>query len=51
MVDEDFSVDNVKKSELYHYVYDFQGDYGSIGTDDILTIQKYLMKKHGIKKC
>ena len=45
---KDFSVDNMKKTELYGQVYDFSADYDAIPVDDILDIQKYLMKKNGI---
>ena len=44
-----FSVDNVKKTGLNGYVYDFSVDYNAIAVDDILDIHKYLMKKHDIK--
>ena len=30
-------------------LYDFSVDYASIDVDDILDIDKYLMKKHNIK--
>ena len=45
-VSKDFSVDNMKRTGLYKYVYDFSVDYGNIGADDILDIHKFLMKKH-----
>ena len=41
----DFSVDNMKKTGLSGYVYDFSVDYDAIVVDDILEIHKYLMKK------
>ena len=44
------SVDNLNKTGLNRYVYDFSVDYNAIGDDDILEIHKYLMKKHDIKK-
>ena len=50
-VSKDFSVDNMKKTGFYGYVYDFSVDYDIIAVDDILDIHKYLMKKHGIVKC
>ena len=34
-VSMDFSVDNLKKTRLYGYVYDFSGDYDAIAVDDI----------------
>ena len=45
---KDFSVDNMKKTRLGKYFYDFSVVYGDIAVDDMLDIQKYLMKKHGI---
>ena len=44
-----FSVDNMQKTGLNGYVYDFSVDYDAIAVDDILDIHKYLMKKHDIK--
>ena len=38
-----FSVDNMKKTGLYGYVYDFSVDYDSIDIDDISYIHKYLI--------
>ena len=38
----------MKKTGLDGYVYDFSVDYDAIAVDDILDIQKYLMKKNGI---
>ena len=46
---KDFSTDNMEKTELYRYVYDFSVDYDSIDVDNILNIHKYLIKKHNIK--
>ena len=46
-----FSADNMKKTGLYGYVYSFNVDYDTIAIDNILDIQKYLMKKHDIKYC
>ena len=48
-ISKDFSVDNMKKTGLNGYVYDFSVDYNAIAVDDILDIHKYLMKKHDIK--
>ena len=45
----DFSVDNMKKTRLNGYVYDFSVDYDFIGNDKILDVHKYLMKKNNIK--
>ena len=38
----------MKKTGLNGYVYDFSVDYDAIAVDDILDIDKYLMKKNGI---
>ena len=48
-VSKDFSVNNLKKTELHRYVYGFLVDYDSIGVDDILDIHRYLMKKSYLK--
>ena len=48
-VSKDFPVDNMKKTGLNGYVYDFSVDYDAIAVDDILDIHRYLMKKHDIK--
>ena len=47
-ISKDFSVNNMKKTGLNGYVYDFSVDYDAIGVDDILDIHKYLMEKNGI---
>ena len=47
-VSEDRSVDNMKKTGLNGYVYDFSVDYSDTEVDkvdNILDIHKYLMKK------
>ena len=41
-------VDDMKKTGLKGYVYDFSTDYIYIPVSDILDIHKYLMKKNGI---
>ena len=48
-ISKDFSVDNMKKTRLKGYVYDFSVDYNAVAVADILDIHKYLMKKHAIK--
>ena len=48
-ISKDFSVDNMKKTGLNGYVYDFSFDYDAIAVDDILDIRKYLMEKNNIK--
>ena len=50
-ISKDVSVDNMKKTGLNEYVYDFGVDYDAIAVDDILDIHKYFMKKHDIKQC
>ena len=49
-ISKDFSVDNMKKSGLCGYVYDFLVDYDSINADDILDTQNYLIKKYDLMK-
>ena len=45
---KDFSVDNMNKTGLNGYVYDFTVDYDAIAVADTLDIPKYLMKKNEI---
>ena len=47
-VSKDWSVDNMNKTGLNGYVYDFSVDYDAIAIDDILDIHIYLMKKNDI---
>ena len=47
-ISKDLSEDNMKKTGLYGYVYDFSVNYDTIVVDDILDIHKYLMKKNCI---
>ena len=47
-ISKDFLVDNMKKTGLNRFVYDFSVDYGAIAIDDIVDIHKYLMKKNSI---
>ena len=47
-ISKDWSVDNIKKTGLKGYVYDFSVDYNAIAVADILDIHKYLMKKNEI---
>ena len=47
-ISKDWSVDNMKKTGFNSYVYDFSVDYDAIAVDDVLDIQKYLMKKNNI---
>ena len=46
-ISKDISVDNMKKTGLNGYVYDFSVDYYAIAVDDILDIYKYLLIKMG----
>ena len=48
-ISKKFSVDNMKKTGLNGYIYDFSVDYNTIDTSNIIDIHKYLMKKHDIK--
>ena len=48
-VPKDYLDGNTKNTGLYGYVYDFSVAYDTIDVDQVLDIQKYLMKKHGIK--
>ena len=47
-VSKDWSVDIWKTLKLNEYVYDFNVDYDDTAVDDILDIQKYLIKKNDI---
>ena len=47
-ISNDFSVDNMEKTGLHGYVYDFSVDYDAIAVDDILDIHKYFMNKNDI---
>ena len=49
-ISKDFSVDNMKKTGFYRYVYEFSVDYDFVAADDILDIHKYLMKKNNLMK-
>ena len=48
-ISKDFSVDNMKKTGLNGYVYDFSVDYDVIAVDEILDIHRYLMEENNIK--
>ena len=48
-ISKDFSMDNMKKTGFYGYVYDFSVDYDVVTVNGILDIHKHLMKKHDIK--
>ena len=47
-ISNDWSVDNMKKTELKGCVYDFSVDYDAIAVSDVLDIHKYLIKKNEI---
>ena len=47
-ISKDWSTDNMKKTGLTGYVYDFSADYNIVTLDDIKDIHKYLMKKNDI---
>ena len=47
-ISRDWSVDNIDKTGLNGYVYDFVADYDPVAVDDILDIHKYLMKKNNM---
>ena len=47
-ISRESTVDNMKKTGLNGYVYDFRVDYNAITNDKILVIHKYLMKKNSI---
>ena len=44
-ISKDWSTDNMKKTGLTGYVYDFSADYNAVTVDDIKDIHKYPMKK------
>ena len=48
IISKNWSTDNMKKTGLTGYVYDFSADYNAIAVDDIKDIHKYLMEKNGI---
>ena len=45
---KDWLVDNMKRTGLNGYVYDFSVDYDAADIDDIKDILKYLMKENDI---
>ena len=44
-ISKNWSTENMKKTGLTGYVYDFSVDYEATNVDDIKNIHKYLMKK------
>ena len=47
-ISKDWSADNMKRTGLTGYVYDFSADYNFIDADGIKKIHNSLMKKNGI---
>ena len=47
-ISKDWSVDNMKKTGFYGYIYYFSVDYDSTDVDDMLGIHKHLTKKNNI---
>ena len=47
-ISKDWSIDNMKKTGLTGYVYDFSADYNAVTVDGIKDIHNYLMKKNDI---
>ena len=43
-ISKDWTEDNMKKTEINGYVYDFSVDYDANAVDDLLDIHKYFMK-------
>ena len=47
-ISKDWSIDNMTKTGLTGYVYDFSFGYDDMAVGDIKDIHKYLMKKNNI---
>ena len=47
-ISKNWLIDNMKKTGLNGYVYDFSVDYDATDVDDIKSIHAYLMKKNDI---
>ena len=45
---KDWSTNNMKKTGLTGYVYDFSADCNAIAVDDVKDIHNYLMKKNNM---
>ena len=45
---KDWSTNNMKKTGLTGYVYDFSADYNTVTLDDIKDIHKYSMKTNNV---
>ena len=50
-ISKDWSTDNMKRTGLTGYVYDFSADYNAVTVDNIKDIHNYLMKKIVQCKC
>ena len=48
-ISNNFPVDNMKKTGLNSYIYDFSVDYHIFNFSNIIDIDKYLMKNQDIK--
>ena len=48
-ISKDFTANNMKKTGLNGYVYDFYVDYNVIYNSNVIGIHKYLLKKHDIR--
>ena len=49
-ISKDWSADNMKKTGLTGYIYDFSADCDPIAVDDMKDIYMYLMKKNNIAR-
>ena len=47
-ISKDWSLNNMKKTGFNEYVYDFSVDYDATDVDDIIDIEKCLMKKNNM---
>ena len=47
-ISKDWLVDDMKRAGFNGYVYDFSVNYYPISVDNIIDIDKYLMKKNNI---
>ena len=47
-ISKDWSMDNLKKTSLKGYIYNFSVDYDAISVSDTIGIYKYLMIKNEI---
>ena len=45
-ISKDWSTDNMEKTGLTGYVYDFSADYNAVTVDDIKDIHNYLIKNN-----